>query len=180
VTVVLEVGKPYIGGRKAIAPRSEYNFRAGQHELLLCFTDLTEPEIRAVREGEPEFALVVLDSVIFFLYRFGGFIDWSAAPYSWHLVPAKERELPKQLQRPETRALLLIVLVDADSNIVRALRAVMLPAKFTAALHAALRAQAGRAWTAEAYNAQVSKVYNRWPTTEQMLRRAVARCRGGA
>jgi hypothetical protein len=163
-----------------IAPRAEYNFRAGQHELLLCFKDLTGPEIRAVREGQPEFGLVVLDDVIFFLYRFGGFIHWSDAPYSWHLVPAEERELPKQLETPETRALLLIVLVDADSNIVRALRAVRLPPKFTAALHAAIRAQAGRAWTAEAYNAHVRQAYDRWPTTEEMLRRAVARCRGGA
>ena len=57
--MVLEVGKPYIGRRKSIGPRAEYIFRAGQHELLLCFTDLTEPEIRAVREGEPEIALVV-------------------------------------------------------------------------------------------------------------------------
>ena len=178
--MVLEVGKPYIGRRKSIDPRAEYTFRAGQHQLLLCFTDLTEPEIRAVREGEPEFALAVLDDVIFFLYRFGGFINWSDAPYSWHLVPPKERELPRQLETPETRALLLIVLVDADSNIVRALRAVTLPPKFTAALHAAIHAQAGRAWTAEAFNEHVRKAYNRWPTTEQMLTRAAARCRGGA
>jgi hypothetical protein len=32
---VLEVGKPYIPGLASIAPRAEYNFRAGQHELLL-------------------------------------------------------------------------------------------------------------------------------------------------
>jgi len=32
---VLEVGKPYIPGRTSIESRVEYNFRAGEHELLL-------------------------------------------------------------------------------------------------------------------------------------------------
>ena len=41
----LEVGKPYVPGRTSIESRVEYSFRRGQHELLLCFSQLSEDEI---------------------------------------------------------------------------------------------------------------------------------------
>jgi len=176
---VLEVGKRYIAGRAAIDPRAEYNFRGGQHELLLCLSSLTEREVEAVRRGEAEFGLVVSGDVIFFLYRFGEAIRWSDAPYSWHLVPPGERELPEPPATAETRALLSVVLVDADRNMVRALRALTFSPDFTRELHGAIREQAGRTWTVAAYDAELRRAYKRWPTTDLMLPAAVARCRGG-
>ncbi len=80
----LEVGKPYVPGRTSIEPRVEYSFRRGQHELLLCFSQLSEDEIDAVGEGKAEFGLLIYGLVIFLLYRFGEAIAWSDAPYSWH------------------------------------------------------------------------------------------------
>lgn len=176
----LEVGRPYIAGRVALAPRAEYNFRGGQHELVLCLAELTETEVTAVREGEAEFALLVSGDVIFLFYRFGGAIDWSDAPYSWHLVPPGQRELPLPPTSDEGRAPLLAVLVDADRNLVRALRALTLSPEFTRALHEAIRAQAARPWSADRYDAELRRAYDRWPTSEAMLRAATVRTKGGA
>jgi hypothetical protein len=39
---LLEVGKPYSAGRASIEARDEYNFRRGQHELLLCLRRLID------------------------------------------------------------------------------------------------------------------------------------------
>jgi len=177
---VLEVGKPYIPGRTSIDPRAEYNFRAGQHELLLCFSLLSEDEITAVRTGEAEFALFIYGLVIFFLYRFHPTINWSDAPYSWHLVPADQRQLPETPATAETRALLSVVLVDAGQNIVRALRVVTLSPLFTRALHRAITEQAEGRWDREDFDRQLCRAYQRSPTTEQMLSRAIARTKGSA
>src|SRR5260370_29533370 len=107
---ILEVGKPYIAGLAAIEPRVQYNFRSGQHELLLCFSHLTEAEIAAVRTGDSEFAVLIYGLVIFFLYRFEKAIAWSDAPYSWQLVPADKRQPPPTLETTGMRALVSVVL----------------------------------------------------------------------
>jgi hypothetical protein len=176
----LSVGQPYIQGRASLDPRAEYNFRGGQHELLLCLRGLTAREVEAVRSGEAEFGLVLGEDVLFLLYRFGEAIRWSDAPYTWHLVPAGEREPPARRRSGESRALLTVVLVDADRNLVRALRALTLSPEFTRTLHAAIRRQAARVWTAEAYDAELRRAYARWPTSEAMLPAATVRCIGGA
>jgi hypothetical protein len=179
---VLQIGKPYIAGRTSIAPGAEFNFRgASQHELLLCFANLAEDEIAAVHQGAAEFGLVVAGDVIFFLYRFGEAIGWSDTPYSYHLLPADQRQqLHETPATAETRALLRVVLVDADHNIVRALRAVTFSPQFTRRLHAAIAGQAAGPWNAEDFDAQLRSAYEHWPTTEQMLNRASARTYGGA
>jgi hypothetical protein len=70
--------------------------------------------------------------------------------------------------------------VDADHNIVRALRTVALPPEFTRALHAAIAEQAAGPWKPGDFDAQVRSAHQSWPSTEQMLSRAIARTRGGA
>jgi hypothetical protein len=177
---VLQVGKPYIAGVPSITPRAEYHYRGGCHELLLCFCHPTEDEIAAVRSGDSEFALLIYGLVIFFLYRFEKAIGWSDAPYSWHLVPADEQQLPPTLETTGMRALVSVVLVDADHNIVRALRTVALSPEFTRTLHAAIAEQAAGPWNPGDFDAQSRSAYQSWPTTEQMLSRAIARTRGGA
>jgi hypothetical protein len=175
-----EVGKPYLPCRGSIQPFARYNFLGEQHGLLLCLSQLNNSDVDAVREGEAEFALVVSRGVIFFLYHFGAAIPWSDAPYSWHLVPEAQRELPEMPATAETRALLSVVLVDADLNIVRALRTVTLSPEFTRMLHAVIRAQAARPWSAPAYDNALSAAYTRWKTSEAMLAAAIARTKGGA
>lgn len=168
----LEVGKSYVPGRTSIEPRVEYSFRRGQHELLLCFSQLSEDEIDAVREGKAEFGLLIYGLVIFLLYRFGEAIAWSDAPYSWHRVPAEQQQLP---ETAEIRARLSVVLVDADRNVVRALRMGMLSPDFTRALHAAIADQAAGPWNPENFDAHLRSAYQSWPTTAQMLNHAIAR-----
>jgi hypothetical protein len=175
----LQVGKPYIVDLPSIAPRAEYHYRVGCHELLLCFCHPTEDEIAAVRSGDSEFALLIYGLVIFFLYRFEKAISWSEAPYSWHLVPPDQRQPPPTLETTGMRALVSVVLVDADHNIVRALRTIALSPEFTRALHVAIAEQAAGRWNRDDFEAQLRSAYQSWPTTEQMLSRAIARS-GGA
>lgn len=180
MTHLYEVGKPYIPGRTAWPEGVEYNFRAGQHELRLFFRSPSAAEVEAVRTGDCEFALVVEGPVIFLMYRFGRSINWSDSSYTWHLVPEDQRELP------ETAGLLVhaflhVILLDAASGLVCALRSVTFSPEFTLALHGAIHAQAEAPWPGNAaYDAVLAAIYRRYPTSADLLKRAIARTHGGA
>lgn len=119
------------------------------------------------------------DDPIFFLYRFGG-QPWSDAPYSWHLVPAAERVLPPDPLGPDDRPLLTVILVDAASGLVRALRALSLPPPVAAPLHAAIRAQATAPFDPTTYDLRLTALYAQYPTTPRLLGQSVARAQLGA
>lgn len=47
-----EVGQPYHPSRRAWPEGAQYNYRQGQHELVLFFQSPTTREIEAVRHGQ--------------------------------------------------------------------------------------------------------------------------------
>jgi hypothetical protein len=61
-------------------------------------------------------------------------ILWSDAPYTWHMVPAEQRSGPPELA-PGQGGLLTIILVNAETGLVGALRAVSLAPRFSRHLH---------------------------------------------
>jgi hypothetical protein len=166
----LRVGAPYNSNRRSWPEGAEYNFRGGEHELLLLFPDPSAEEIAAVATGEAELALFVEQPAVLLLYRFGGEggSPWSDAPYTWHLVPAYERPLPTD----EEQTALRVVLVDAGDGIVKALRLVLLAPGFTKALHDAIHAQAATPWNAKRYDAKLKVLYERFPKSAEMARAA--------
>jgi len=174
---ILEVGKPY----PAKLPESvQYNFRGGQHELLMVMRDLSEEDIADVRKGECEFAVVWNLGMIFFLYRFGKAIPWSDAPYSWWLVPESERTIPRPPASEDERALLMIILVSAEDGIVRVLRTVTLSQEMTKWLHDCIAQQAHGGWCGTAaHDNSIRNVYAIYPASAMMIDIADVRCKGG-
>jgi hypothetical protein len=152
---------------------SEYNYRAGKHELLLFIPDVTEREIEDVRHGPADLGLLVDGDIIFFLYRFRESIPWSEATCSWHLIRENHKIIPK----PETntiRALLPVVLIDANTGIIQVLRSLWLSTEFTRSLHGALRDQAARPWPgAESYELQLQASYGKYRNAALMVELAV-------
>jgi hypothetical protein len=180
------VGDRYHPDRTFWPERGEYNFRQGEHELRLFYASPSKAEIAAVRAGEAHFALLAAPPVIIFCYRFAaapGFeagIPWSDAPYTWHMVPEDQRTLPLDLPHPTSRALLNIVLVDAGTGIIRALRAVTFSPEFSRALHRAIHDQAASSWRGQRhYEEAVEALYRRYPTSEAFVAAAQDRCTGG-
>jgi hypothetical protein len=175
----LAVGEPYIAGRNRFPEAVQYSFRGGQHELLFWIAEPTDREILDIRRGDCEFALFEEQGALWFLYRFGKTFGWSDAPFSIWRVAAHERQLPEP--GDESRALLLVILVDAATGIVRGLRAVSLSRALTAALHRAISAQLaiGPPASEKEEGRRIAEVYERYPDVDAMVRAAVARCRGG-
>jgi hypothetical protein len=174
-----QVGQPYIPGRRNWPEAVEYNYRQGAHELRAFLPNLRPWEVEAIREGPCEFALAVERDVLFLLYHFGKALPWSDAPYSWHLVPEDQRTLPEPAGLVEPHDTMQIVLVDALTGIVKALRMVSFSPAFTVALRSAIRDQAARPWPGgDEYNRQLDAIYGHY-SSEQLLARAVSRTEGG-
>lgn len=176
----IEVGKLYNPNRKVWPETTQYNFRDGGHELVLFYRRPTASEIQAVRTGKAEFALAVYESVLFFLSNFGGADHWDDAPFSIHLVPEAQRTIPPPPATPETRALLSVILVDAASGLVRAMRQLTLSPDFTAKLVGLIHAQAALPFPGQTrYDQQVAAYYRRYNSNQMATLAAVARCVGG-
>jgi tetratricopeptide (TPR) repeat protein len=181
---ILQVGKPYIEGETSLEEAVKYNWSPDEHVFLLFFRNPQPHEEKAVRSGKAEFALVIEQDIIFMLFRFHGAhqrqqgIDWSDAPYSWHLLPATARRLPPEPQRlgPEEHTELHIVLINANTGIVFAIRKVRLSHEFTVQLYQAIRAQASRPFDKDAYLRQLDQLYTKYPSAKDLLPRALARC----
>jgi len=121
-----------------------------------------------------------LGGVVSFPYPFGEAVPWSDAPYSGHLVARHE---PAQATPPaalgeseEARDLPQVVLVDAGTGIIRALRSLSFSPAYSAALRRASRAQAARPWVgAREYDRLHPAAYRRYPTSAAMVQAATAK-----
>ena len=177
------VGQLYNSRRTQWPETLQYNYRSGGHELVLFLAAPSPQEVQGIRQGVAEFALFVQKEALFLLFRFGTEgegLPWSDAVFNWWLVPDAERAVPEREASDQERALLNIVLVNAEDGKIAVLRVVTLSPEFTAKLNAALRQQARTAWKGEAeYDKALNKIYQRYPTTEAMLNVADARCLGG-
>lgn len=176
-----EVGRPFIPGQTSWPDgTAAYNYQAGQHALTLFLGSPSHAEVADARIGKAEFGLVVEPPVLFLLYRFGRAIPWSDAPYTWHMASPERRTIPDTTGLVEPRALLSVVLVDAHTGIIRALRAVSFSPALTAALHLAIREQAEAPWVGQvAYDAALAELYRRYPSSRDLLKLARARTPGG-
>lgn len=176
---VLSVGALYHPSHTRWPECAQYNYRAGEHRLELFFASPEVREIREIRRGQAEIAVLVGPRAIWLLWRFGEG-PWSDAPYSIHLVPEEDRTLPPLASETETRSVLQVVLVDAATGVLRAIRAVSLSPQVSATLDAAIRAQAAQPWDEAAYDREIASTYARAPSSESLVRLAQARCVGGA
>jgi len=126
----IEVGKLYSETRTSWPEGVEYNWMHNVHELRMFFRNPQPQEVQSVKSGKVEFGLVTEEDVILLLFRFLGAqkgqrgIDWSDAPYSYHMLPEDRKGLPPEQLRPSERSLLNIILVNAPTGIVLAVRAV--------------------------------------------------------
>jgi hypothetical protein len=172
------VGMPYSPTRTSRSDAGEYNYRARSHELRLFFSNLSRADVRAVSNGPADFALLMQKDVLFFLYRFGEAVPWSDAPYSLHKVAQK---FPDEASLPPTElagksVLLNILLIEATTGIIQAVRVIGFPSSFSQALHEAIRKTWDAPFSEASYNAQIDEAYRLYPHTMDMVKAAQHRC----
>lgn len=173
---IIAVGQPLQPDVTRYQEMPEYNYRNGGHHLMIAMANIRPGELEAVKSAPANFAFTVVGDVLVFQYRFGAALPWSDAAYTWHKVPAAEQLRPPKLIGQE-RALLEIILVEATTGIVKAIRAVSLSPTFSQRLHTAINRQADAPMPAD-YDAQVQRIFDTF-TSAQLRDRAIASCTGG-
>lgn len=178
---VMEVGAPYPtplpwqdgAAQLTLAPRGV--------RFVLPLRSPTEPEVHAVRKGSAEFALVPADRYLLWVYRFSNpgtsnpaasGLPWADTPWEYHRQTQPAPGLPGE--EGQTFQLQL-VLVDAATNIIRALRVITPPVEFADAVRAAVKRQASRPNETARAGAEIQRLYARYPTSADLLPLAEAR-----
>jgi hypothetical protein len=175
----LEVGKPYHPDGQVWPERSEYSFRLGGHELRIFLGGATRREVEAVRSGPVEFGFFAEPEGLLLIARFGSQLSFDCC-FNWHRVAAEERTLPPPSEETsrEPRASITIILVEATTGMVLALRGVTFSPEFTRALHRAIADQAGAPYDRAAHDRWSDGMVARH-FADQLWAECTMRCRGG-
>lgn len=188
----MAVGEPYSPTRQKWPQVVEYNFRGGGHELRAFLPSPSAEEIAGFKNGRIEFAVTQLEGVIFFLYQIGSgqtppisrqreskprpVIPWSDAPFSWWLVDEENRTLPNPEPTPLERGLIMVPLVDANTGIVKVIRAVSLPPNVSQEVDRLIREEAAQPFMGRAaHDAAIERVYAKYKDGLSMVKTAKAR-----
>ncbi|HET6387544.1 MAG TPA: hypothetical protein VFJ58_29495 [Armatimonadota bacterium] len=170
------VGSCYTTDRREWVEGAEYSYRTDGHQLLLFLNRPTSTEVSDVVRGKAEIALRVYRSVIFLLYRFGR-QPWNSAPFSWHLVPHRERQTPPAATDPAQSEILHVLLVDALTGSVRGMRELRLSGEFTQTLHDAIRKQSTRRYAGNHdFERSVKEIDDIAPDVDSLLAETLGRC----
>jgi hypothetical protein len=171
------VGQRYDRRRRSWPEGADYNFRGGEHELRLFVVGPTPQEVAAVESGPVEFGLFAEPEGLLVVTGFGRILAFDT-PYQWHRVePAERVPPPHEDTSPALRAPVHLILVDALTGIVRALRVVRYSPEFTRALHRAIAEQAAAPIDAAAHERWADGMLRY--TRQQLWERTTIRCRGG-
>jgi hypothetical protein len=179
---LLAVGKPYSAERWAWPEGADYNFREGGHELRIFLRHATAKEVAAIDSGPVEFGLLAEPSGLglFLVTRFGRTTSFDCS-YSWHrmarVTGEKTMPPPSEETSPELRALVAIILVEATTGVVLALRAVTFSPEFTRAIHRAIAQQAAGTFPPGRHEAWVDAMTQ--DSTGELWAKCTIRCRGG-
>jgi hypothetical protein len=149
-------------------------------ELVLFMRRPTAGEIQAVRTGRADFAWVKADDFGVLAYRFTPGIPWSDTPYNPHRDVRPDGHTPG-IAPGDGHLLVQIILVDAATGIIAAMRQLTFPPRFVAAMRDDIDRLLDKPFSETAYLRGVEALYARYPRPEHMVRdRAVANCQGGA
>jgi hypothetical protein len=141
-------------------------------QLMIFLSHPHELEIQAVTAAPTQFAWVDSEHAGVLAYRLGPVLSWSQTTYNPHLF-APEDGLPGVDADP----IVQIVLVDRETNVVRAMHRVRWPVEFAAAVRASVTRMREMPYSHAAYDHALAALHRRFPTPEDLVvDRADAHC----
>lgn len=173
---VYAIGRPYHPGRTHWPENLEYNYRGGEHEIRIFMPGLAPFDIVQTQRGQIELALLDEEPVILMLIRIYGFLDWSEMPFNWHAVPADEQSMPP-VPGANEHAGVHLILTEAITGIIKAMRFFTLSPEFTMRLHTAIASQVVWGSDEAAFNEKLADLREQTPA--KLTTRAIVRCMGG-
>lgn len=174
----ITVGQPYDSRRNRWAPMPIARITETGIHLALVTENPTETEVAAVRSGVARFAWIDASNVALLAWTFDPGIPWSDVPYSPHLE--RPGDMPGIRSAPHRPAAVTVVLVDADTGLVRAVRETTWPHEFAAVVHNSVAEMAAAPADMNAIDAAMASLYITYPDTAELVAmKAAATCIGG-
>jgi hypothetical protein len=177
----LRVGRLYHPRRQHWPQGADFNARQGGHELRIFLADAMAREVEAIRSGPVEFGLLVEPLGLFLIARFSGGLSFDGS-YLWHRMVevTGERALPllPGEMSPATRALLMVIMIEASNGLVLALRTLTFSPEFSRELNGAIHDQASSPYDRLEHQRWADGMTGRY-STDELWSRCTIRCRGG-
>lgn len=170
------VGHPYHPRVRQWPETAQLRITPDGTELAIFWARPTQPEIQAVRTGTAEFAWIDNDQVAVLAFRFGQ-QPWSDCPY--HAGRDPQAGLPADLD-DDKHLLVQVLLVDADTGLIAAMRQLTWPPQFTRKVAGTVDRMLATPYNEAAHDAALDTLYARYPHTESLVRSPAATiCTGG-
>jgi hypothetical protein len=145
--------------------------------MVIAYQKPTSAEINAVKSGTAQFALLAGDHALLLCYRLGD-QRWSDAPWQAMRQQRAGRQPGVAHAGPGQTLQVVIVLVDADTGIARAIRGTTWPEPFVTAVAAAIDRQLA-ATGPDRGQQEIDAWYQRYPDTADAVRDANITTTGG-
>jgi len=141
-------------------------------QLMIFLSHPHELEVQAVTTAPTQFAWVDSEHAAVLLYRLGPILSWSQVIYSPHHFGPEEGQ-----PGVDADPLVQIVLVDRDTNVVKALHTVRWPDEFAAAVRASVDRMRDTPYSRFAHEHALAALHRRYSTPEDLvIDRADAHC----
>jgi hypothetical protein len=171
---IIAIGERFDPDVETFPEGCHFNYDISGCWLHYLYDQPTPVEVSSIQSGEAQFGLYVKGPLIFLLHQFGQ-MAWHDAAYSWWLVSPEFRKVPEE---EDGHALLKVVMVDTQTGIVVAIRALTFSAEFTTCLHDAIRQQTREPWSKDRHEAAVRHVYSKYSTMD-LVNMGEVFCKGG-
>jgi hypothetical protein len=128
-----KVGMPFVLGVTSLPIGITYEYTPGGHALIICVADPTAHEILAVQKHEAAFGLLLRQSNLFVLTKFGR-LSWKPSYYNWWInAPVMRPDPYSDLQRLKIDGGIAVnvCLVNAANGLLKALRTVKCSLEFS-------------------------------------------------
>ena len=170
------VGQLY-NAKVQVWPETPHLRLRDEAELVLFLRQPTSREIQAVRTGQAAFGWVATEHTGILCYSFDGGVPWSDTPYTPHRdLPLEKSFFPIAQGAPTG---LHVVLVDAATGIIKAMRQTPWPPRFAAAVYATVTRLASAPFSSATADQALAALWARYPDTDALVnRRADITCRG--
>ena len=176
----LAIGQPFVDSVSSW-PDGRFEFRLfGGHQLLqLCLGNLKERDIEAFQRGHVHLGLCQLQQTLFVLFRVEDLMEWSDQAVHIQLVDdAEDRELPPHI--PGAHQVLTMVLVEAETGLIRGMRVVTWSKHASAVLHRILDEQLTAKFDSKEHARRVTEIYRHYRNSKQLVRAALLTERAGS
>ncbi|WP_205327071.1 hypothetical protein [Glycomyces sp. YM15] len=168
---VFKVGEPFAAGKTRWPEGPRLSITPSGAHLTLFFDRPDTAEVKAVRRAPARFAWIRGEQGAVLAFNFidtksGAGVPWSDAPYHHALQPDGRRDLPGD---PGTGMFCTIMLIDASTGIIKAIRGVSWPAAAADAVRDTFAAQLETGYHEQAFNTFVDRLYARYPDTGKLV-----------